>query len=360
MQQNGDKPEETRVVPVEPTNDEFAKKVMEHIPVRENTRLFNPPTHEVATPQQQEFVQTVPDHCDRIVWRGHYYHLPLAAQPQEELVEVCAEAYQVVGSLLSDVGALDTDKAEKILDNLGEQRMIHKDVLPWPSFAQPQEEPEAELGNEMSLDDFKELLTSYGGGRFVELHYRGHLAFGILVAEMAEGDSMRQVAAEIVSKLNAAPQQQDTESLQPQWNNLPSEIKDWHKRIESRLQGEPVLYARKSELAQLEFKHIESEYILTASTRQDEVYDAPLFTQPLTADAIFNQGIEESVNRAAAFVANNECEIDLAGLAQEIRNGKRPTDMVTISRTKLEEAFSDDGVNLTKLVEVVSRELEGK
>ncbi|HYE38183.1 hypothetical protein, partial [Methylocaldum sp.] len=112
--------------------------------------------------------------------------------------------------------------------------------------------------------------------------------------------------------------------------------------------------------AQLEFKHIESEYILTASTRQDEVYDAPLFTQPLTADAIFNQGIEESVNRAAAFVANNECEIDLAGLAQEIRNGKRPTDMVTISRTKLEEAFSDDGVNLTKLVEVVSRELEGK
>ena len=27
------------------------------------------------------FVQQVPDKCDRIVWRGSYYHLPPAAQP---------------------------------------------------------------------------------------------------------------------------------------------------------------------------------------------------------------------------------------------------------------------------------------
>jgi hypothetical protein len=34
-----------------------------------------------AQPKQEpltdSYVQTVPDHCDRIVWRNHYYHLPL-------------------------------------------------------------------------------------------------------------------------------------------------------------------------------------------------------------------------------------------------------------------------------------------
>lgn len=52
----------------------------------------------------------------------------------EELEKVCAEAYQVVGSLLSDLGKFDTPQAEKILDNLSEARMVHDDVLPWPSF----------------------------------------------------------------------------------------------------------------------------------------------------------------------------------------------------------------------------------
>ncbi len=28
---------------------------------------------------KDSFVQLVPDHCDRIVWRGSYHHLPLAA-----------------------------------------------------------------------------------------------------------------------------------------------------------------------------------------------------------------------------------------------------------------------------------------
>lgn len=48
--------------------------------------------------------------------------------------QVLAEAYQVVGALLSDVGAFDTDHAQKILDNLSQQKLVHDDVLPWPSF----------------------------------------------------------------------------------------------------------------------------------------------------------------------------------------------------------------------------------
>lgn len=51
--------------------------------------------------------------------------------------QVCAEAYQVVGSLLSDLGQFESDHAEKILDNLSQARMVHADVLPWPSFATP-------------------------------------------------------------------------------------------------------------------------------------------------------------------------------------------------------------------------------
>ncbi len=54
----------------------------------------------------------------------------------EEAEQVCAEAYQVVGSLLSDLGIFETPEAEKILDNLSQHRMVHHDVLPWPSFKQ--------------------------------------------------------------------------------------------------------------------------------------------------------------------------------------------------------------------------------
>lgn len=52
----------------------------------------------------------------------------------DELENICAEAYQVVGNLLSDVDAFDTDSAEKILDNLSQLKLVHNDVLPWPSF----------------------------------------------------------------------------------------------------------------------------------------------------------------------------------------------------------------------------------
>ena len=50
---------------------------------------------------------------------------------------VCAEAYQVVGSMLDDLGQFDTERGGKILNNLAEARLVHKDVLPWPSFAAP-------------------------------------------------------------------------------------------------------------------------------------------------------------------------------------------------------------------------------
>lgn len=52
-----------------------------------------------------------------------------------ESVQVCYQAYQVVGSLLVDLNLFGTEEAGKILDNLSQARLVHHDVLPWdPTF----------------------------------------------------------------------------------------------------------------------------------------------------------------------------------------------------------------------------------
>jgi hypothetical protein len=72
--------------------------------------------------------------------RSNWYKTPLYTEPPKgaakypEAADVCAEAYQVVGSLLDDLGEFDSELGQKILDNLSEHRMVHKDVLPWPSL----------------------------------------------------------------------------------------------------------------------------------------------------------------------------------------------------------------------------------
>lgn len=64
-----------------------------------------------------------------------------AAEPEDDRSEaerVCGEAYQVVGSLLSDLGIFGSPEGDKILDNLSEARMVHGDVLPWASYEPPE------------------------------------------------------------------------------------------------------------------------------------------------------------------------------------------------------------------------------
>lgn len=86
---------------------------------------------------------------DRCIATRTIYDAMLASTPaqpaQQEPSEaemVCAEAYQVVGCLLSDLGLFETEPARKILDNLSEARMVHQDVLPWESAAAHQEPPQ--------------------------------------------------------------------------------------------------------------------------------------------------------------------------------------------------------------------------
>ena len=55
----------------------------------------------------KEYVQQIPDHCDRIVWRGRYFHLPLQGRSPGRIEELspCGwliEAYDGCMQITSD------------------------------------------------------------------------------------------------------------------------------------------------------------------------------------------------------------------------------------------------------------------
>lgn len=53
----------------------------------------------------------------------------------KDLERICGETYQVVGSLAGDLGVFgSSEEVRKVLDNLSQQRLVHHDVLPFPSF----------------------------------------------------------------------------------------------------------------------------------------------------------------------------------------------------------------------------------
>lgn len=66
-------------------------------------------------------------------WRnetGDGYILSLV-QRIEELEDVCAEAYQVVGALADKAKVFDSKPVTKALDNLSAAKRIHNTVLPF-------------------------------------------------------------------------------------------------------------------------------------------------------------------------------------------------------------------------------------
>ena len=57
------------------------------------TALYTaPPAPSVPEPLTDSFVQTVPDKCDRIVWRGSYYHLNASHIQPEPPADVARDA----------------------------------------------------------------------------------------------------------------------------------------------------------------------------------------------------------------------------------------------------------------------------
>jgi hypothetical protein len=49
-----------------------------------------------------------------------------------ELERICAELYQVVGSLADHVDCFDHPDVQRALDNASKTRLVHRDLLPWP------------------------------------------------------------------------------------------------------------------------------------------------------------------------------------------------------------------------------------
>lgn len=50
---------------------------------------------------------------------------------RDELLTVCAEAYQVVGAMAEALGVFDSTEVQKVMDNLSQQKLVHADVLPF-------------------------------------------------------------------------------------------------------------------------------------------------------------------------------------------------------------------------------------
>ncbi|HFP1865249.1 TPA: DUF551 domain-containing protein, partial [Escherichia coli] len=49
----------------------------------------------------------------------------------------CAEAYQVVGVMADALGVFGDAAVQKVLDNLSQQKLVHRDVLPFSLPATP-------------------------------------------------------------------------------------------------------------------------------------------------------------------------------------------------------------------------------
>lgn len=114
--------------------------------IRWNARIadqdaLSPAEKDIAVAQAVEFAQYVEQQAKGAMRdaAARFLSLPYSQEIAERLeypeaARVCAEAYQAVGSMLSDLGQFDTPHGEKLLDNLSEHRLVHDDVLPWPSF----------------------------------------------------------------------------------------------------------------------------------------------------------------------------------------------------------------------------------
>jgi hypothetical protein len=77
----------------------------------------------------------------------------------DELERICAEVYQVVGILADEAGRFNDPEVTKVLDNLSQQRLVHRAILPFSCLqAEPTEWRDAVLdalaatGSDMPAD----------------------------------------------------------------------------------------------------------------------------------------------------------------------------------------------------------------
>jgi exonuclease VII small subunit len=56
----------------------------------------------------------------------------LRTQIGTDAATVCAELYQVIGSLAEEFGVFDHPDVQRALDNASAHKLVHRDLLPWP------------------------------------------------------------------------------------------------------------------------------------------------------------------------------------------------------------------------------------
>nr|WP_250390874.1 dATP/dGTP pyrophosphohydrolase domain-containing protein [Escherichia coli] len=83
------------------------------------------------------------------------------------LSTVCAEAYQVVGVMADALGVFGDAAVQKVLDNLSQQKLVHKDVLP---FSLPVT-PDAWISCSERMPEDNKMLLAFSQGQIVAAYW---------------------------------------------------------------------------------------------------------------------------------------------------------------------------------------------
>lgn len=83
------------------------------------------------------------------------------------LSTVCAEAYQVVGVMADALGVFGDAAVQKVLDNLSQQKLVHRDVLP---FSLPVT-PDSWISCSERMPDDTKMLLAFSQGQIVAAYW---------------------------------------------------------------------------------------------------------------------------------------------------------------------------------------------
>ncbi|MCK3082672.1 DUF550 domain-containing protein [Escherichia coli] len=83
------------------------------------------------------------------------------------LSTVCAEAYQVVGVMADALGVFGDAAVQKVLDNLSQQKLVHRDVLP---FSLPVT-PDGWISCSERMPEDNKMLLAFSQGQIVAAYW---------------------------------------------------------------------------------------------------------------------------------------------------------------------------------------------
>ena len=118
-----------------------------------------------------------------------------------ELEELCAEAYVVVWSMAIDLGRWDDEDVAKVLDNLAEQKFVHKDLPPFEATkGNPQmpvvgrddkDNPTVLMRDALVLVRDLDMQINKWEGRYQEqCHWNGHLLGALMQCQRLFKDAL--------------------------------------------------------------------------------------------------------------------------------------------------------------------------